>query len=76
MKGLERESARLERVVVELTLDKQILKEAAEGEYQARASPDLCPPCAGRAWRLRTPSVPHRWSAVLDTTSCTPRPGR
>ena len=33
MKELERESARLKQAVAELTLDKQILKEAAEGKY-------------------------------------------
>jgi transposase-like protein len=33
MKELERENARLKRAVTELTLDKQILKEAAEGKY-------------------------------------------
>lgn len=33
MKELERESARLKKTVAELTLDKQILKEAAEGKY-------------------------------------------
>ena len=33
MKELERENARLKRAVAELTLDKQILKEAAEGKY-------------------------------------------
>jgi len=35
MKELERENARLKRAVAELTLAKQILKEAAEGKYQA-----------------------------------------
>src|SRR3954465_8850053 len=35
MKELERENAWLKRAVAELTLDKQILKEAAEGKYQA-----------------------------------------
>jgi transposase-like protein len=35
MKELERENARLKRAVAELTLDKQILREAAEGKYQA-----------------------------------------
>jgi hypothetical protein len=30
---LERENARLEKAVAELTLDKLILKEAAEGNY-------------------------------------------
>ncbi len=33
MKELERENARLKRAVAELTLDKQILREAAEGKY-------------------------------------------
>ena len=33
MKDLERENARLKRAVAELTLAKQILKEAAEGKY-------------------------------------------
>jgi hypothetical protein len=33
MKELERENARLKRAVAELPLDKQILKEAAEGKY-------------------------------------------
>jgi transposase-like protein len=35
MKELERENARLKKAVAELTLDKQILREAAEGKYQA-----------------------------------------
>ena len=33
LKELERENARLRRAVADLTLDKQILKEAAEGMY-------------------------------------------
>ena len=33
MKELGREDARLKRAVAELTLDKRILKEAAEGKY-------------------------------------------
>lgn len=33
LRDLERENARLKRAVAELTLDKQILKEAAEGNY-------------------------------------------
>jgi hypothetical protein len=33
MKELEREDARLKRAVAELTLDKQILRGAAEGRY-------------------------------------------
>jgi putative transposase len=33
LKELERENARLRRAVADLTLDKQILKEAAEGNF-------------------------------------------
>jgi len=33
LKELERENARLKRAVADLTLDKLILKEAAEGKY-------------------------------------------
>ena len=33
LKDLEAENARLKRAVAELTLDKQILKEAAEGNF-------------------------------------------
>jgi transposase-like protein len=33
LKDLERENGRLKKVVAELTLDKQILKEALEGNY-------------------------------------------
>ena len=33
LKDLERENARLKRVVADLTLDKLILKEAAEGNF-------------------------------------------
>lgn len=33
LKDLERENARLKHAVAELTLDKQILKEAAEGNF-------------------------------------------
>jgi len=33
MKGLEKENGRLKKAVAELTLDKQILKEALEGNF-------------------------------------------
>jgi hypothetical protein len=33
LKELERENARLKRAVADLTLDNQILKEAAEGNF-------------------------------------------
>lgn len=33
MKGLEKENARLKRIVADLTLDNSILKEAAQGNF-------------------------------------------
>jgi len=33
MKGLEKENARLKKIVADLTLDNLILKEAAEGNF-------------------------------------------
>ena len=33
MKGLEKENSRLKKIVADLTLDKSILKEAAEGNF-------------------------------------------
>jgi len=33
MKGLEKENARLKKIVADLTLDNSILKEAAEGNF-------------------------------------------
>ncbi len=35
LKGLEKENTRLKRIVADLELDKLILKEAAEGNFQA-----------------------------------------
>ena len=36
LKDLEKENARLKKLVADLSLDKAILKEAAEGNFQAR----------------------------------------
>jgi putative transposase len=36
LKELERENSRLKRAVADLTLDKLILEEAAEGNFQAQ----------------------------------------
>ena len=41
LKELERENARLKRAVAELTLDKLILKEAAEGHFQVPSAADV-----------------------------------
>jgi transposase-like protein len=46
LKELERENARLKRAVAELTLDKLILKEAAEGTSEPRAPPGWGAACS------------------------------
>ena len=43
LKDLERENIRLKRVLADLTLDKLILKEAAEGNFSAQRAD-------GRPW--------------------------
>ncbi len=74
LKELERENARFRRAVADLTLDKQILKEAAEGNFRA-------PGGAGPAWRRPAagsgcPSGgPAKCSASTARCSAT-RPGR
>ncbi len=77
MKELERENARLKRAVAELTLDKQILREAAEGKYQApSAAGPVSVMCkvrsafrnAGRAAPLVSPARRNAARAVSGTT--------
>jgi hypothetical protein len=44
LKELERENARLKKLVADLSLDNAILKEASQGNFQARRG-------GGRQWR-------------------------
>jgi len=41
MKELERENAKLKRLVAELSLEKQILKDVAEGNFQSLAMSEM-----------------------------------
>jgi putative transposase len=68
LKELERENARLHRLVADLSLEKQVLKDVAQGNVvQPRATP------AGRGWHSRevrplgAPRLPHRQPAPRDT---------
>lgn len=58
LKELEAENARLRRAVSDLTVEKQILKEAARGNFGA-------PPAAAPAWTMLSPSLvsPSAWPA-------------
>ena len=55
LKELERENTRLKRAVAELTLDKVILKEAAEGNFSAQRAD-------GKQWNTAVP----RWAFPND----------
>ncbi len=55
LKELERENTRLKLAVAELTLDKVILKEVAEGNFSAQRAD-------GRQWNTAVP----RWASLND----------
>jgi transposase-like protein len=66
LKELERENARLKRAVAELTLDKLILKEAAEGNFQYRSAqwstlPAIVPIGIARGPAAKPPQGAGRW---------------
>ena len=68
MKELELENQRLRKAVADLTLDKQILAEAARGNcLEPRAPACLCRAHQSQAEHLRTPRLPRARSASLDT---------
>ena len=76
LEDLERENARLRRVVSDLTLDKLILQEAVRGTSKA-------PHAAASAWRrsaracdLRTSCLQGPGPAALQATSPTAGAGR
>jgi putative transposase len=70
LKELERENGRLRKAVAELTLDKLILKEAAEGTSKLRASPALCRTRARAVRCLRAPGLPRARPGAFEPTLC------
>jgi putative transposase len=58
MKDLEWENAKLKRLVAELSLEKQILKDVTEETSKPRATPGRGRTCAQEAWSERVASVP------------------
>ena len=64
LKELETENARLRRAVSDLTLDKQILREAARGTSKPR-TPRLRGSCDHGTWGLGTSSLPGSWSVSV-----------
>lgn len=71
LKDLERENARLRRLIADLTLEKQILKDVASGNLvQPRAAPAGGEPHPGEVRPLRALRLPHRQPAPRDATLC------
>ena len=66
LKEPEKENKRLRRAVSDLTLDKQILKEAAGGNFQALASPPVHRSCLRPSRGLGAPGLPGAGAAPLD----------
>jgi putative transposase len=61
LKKLELENARLERAVADLTLDKLILKEAAEGNFQALHVAESVLTTFGRYWMFMNAEPAGCW---------------
>ena len=71
LKDLERENARLRRLVADLSLEKQILKDISQGNLvQPRAAPAGSEPHPGDVRPFRAPRLPHRQPASWDTALC------
>ena len=66
-KDLERENERLKKAVSELTLDKLILKEAAEGNTKPFPPSAMCGSRSRQARHLRAPGLPRRWPGAFHT---------
>ena len=76
LKDLETENSRLRRAIADLTLDKQILTEAARGNYEPRAPARLHRACPTGTVCLRAPRLCGAWPASLDTAQAAAGPGR
>ena len=63
LKELERENSRLKRAVAELTVDKLILKEAAEGNFSAQRADGRPWNTAVRCWALPNAGCVGSWGS-------------
>ncbi len=76
LKDLERENARLRRLVAELSLEKQILKDVSQGNLvQPRAAPAGGEPHPGEVRPFGAPRLPHRQPTTRDAALCAHPPG-
>ena len=70
LKELERENARLRRLVADLSLEKQVLKDVAAGTCKPRATPAGGSGHSGEVRPLGAPRLPHRQPATRDPALC------
>ena len=75
MKELQRENVRLKRLVADLSLEKQVLKDVALGNLKPRAAPPGGPGHSGEIQSLGTSCLPDRRPATRDATIHHHRPG-
>ena len=72
LKQLETENGRLKRAVAELTLDNQILRQAAEGNFWAPPAAAAVSNTSGVAWEFPSGGPAGHWG-ILDRPSATGR---
>ena len=65
MKDLEKENGRLKKAVAELTLDKQILKEALAGNFKPRTPTPVCDAGTAAVRDFATAGLSHHWPTAL-----------
>jgi putative transposase len=70
LKNLERENARLRRLVADLSLEKQILKDYPRETCKPRAAPPGSDTHPGEVRPLRAPRLPYRLPTSWDTALC------
>ena len=63
LKQLETENSRLKRAVAELTLDNQILKEAAEGNFGTPTVAAFASNTSGQCWEYQSGGPARYWSS-------------
>ena len=74
LKELERENSRLKRAVADLTLDKLILEEAAEGNFQAQRAGGRRSVIAAIRWASRNAGPVRSWANRARRNGISPIP--
>ena len=72
LKQMETENGQIKRAAVEVTLDNQILKETAAGNFWAPPAVDTVSNTSGVAWEIPSGGAARHWG-ILDRPSATGR---